>query len=286
MKSERIYKFFGYRDFDLDAFAGSYLWFSKVKDFNDPFEGLYREQIKFRKPEEVSNNDVILFYKASALFEGLSEEQANDKAINHFAEIQNELEIHRVSIANSLEESMLKTIDEMESNRYCCCFVRDYKDQPALTNKLMWSHYANGLRGFALEFENNSLSDSFDNNHDFKTQGGVVDYKRMEVIDSLTSMVNWMKGDKAKGVSQVFLTKSPEWKYEQELRILSNTNKFYYDCSVINSIVLGQKMPKEKLNTLMAVVHSLGLTDKVKVATIDKKTFNLSIVDFDKDLFK
>jgi len=285
MKSERIYKFYGYRDFDLDAFAGSYLWFSKVKDFNDPFEGLYREQINFRKPEDISDQDVILFYKASALIEGFTEEQANDKAISYFTEIQNDLDVQKVLIAKSLEESMLTTIDEMESNRYCCCFVRDYKDQLALTNKLMWSHYANGLRGFALEFENNSLSDSFDDNHDFKTQGGIVDYKRMERIDSLNSMTDWMKGDSTKGMSQVFLTKSPEWKYEQELRILSNANKFYYDYSVIRSIILGQKMPKEKLNTLMAVIHSLDLTDKVKVATIDKKTFNLTIVDFDKDLF-
>ena len=88
MKSEKIYKFYGYRDFDLDAFAGSYLWFSKVEDFNDPFEGLYREQIKFRKPEEITDQDVILFYKATALYEGLSEEEANDKAIDYFTKIQ------------------------------------------------------------------------------------------------------------------------------------------------------------------------------------------------------
>ena len=286
MKSERIYKFYGYRDFDLDAFAGSYLWFSKVKDFNDPFEGLYREQVKFRKPEEISNDDIILFYKASALFEGFKEEQANDKAISYFTEIHKDLDAHRVSIANALEDSILKTLNEMESNRYCCCFVRDYKDHKALTNKLMWSHYANGLRGFALEFENNSLSDSFDDKHDFKTQGGIVNYRRMEAIDNFESMMDWLKGDTTKGISQVFLTKSPDWKYEQELRILSNANKFHYDCSVIKSIVLGQKMPKEKLNTLIAVINSLGLTNKVKVAIIDKKTFNLSIVDFDKDLFE
>ncbi|MFT6900103.1 MAG: hypothetical protein ACJAXS_000258 [Colwellia sp.] len=286
MKSERIYKFYGYRDFDLDAFAGSYLWFSKVKDFNDPFEGLYREQVKFRKPEEISNGEIILFYKASALFKGATEEQANDKAISYFSEIQKDLDFHRVSIANALEESILKTLDEMENNRHCCCFIRDYKDKKALTNKLMWSHYANGLRGFALEFENNTLCDSFDGNHDFKTQGGIVNYRRMEAIDNFESMMDWLKGDTTKGISQIFLTKSPEWMYEQELRILSNANKFYYDYSVIKSIVLGQKMPKEKLNTLMAVIHSLGLTDKVKVATIDKQTFNLSIVDFDKDLFE
>ena len=37
--SDSLFKFFGYRDFDLDALANSYLWFSNVKDFNDPFEG-------------------------------------------------------------------------------------------------------------------------------------------------------------------------------------------------------------------------------------------------------
>ena len=129
MKSERIYKFYGYRDFDLDAFAGSYLWFSKVYDFNDPFEGLYHEQVKFRQPEEISDNDIILFYKASALFEGASEEQANDKAISYFSEIQKDLDIHRASLANSLEESILKTFSTMEDNRNCCCFIRDSSNE-------------------------------------------------------------------------------------------------------------------------------------------------------------
>jgi len=99
-------------------------------------------------------------------------------------------------------------------------------------------------------------------------------------------MMDWLKGKADSGVVSVVLTKSPEWEYEQELRIIADTNKVYYDPSSIKSIVLGQKMAKEKLNTIMAVIHSLGLTDKVKVAIIDRKTFDLDIVDFDAGLFE
>ncbi|MGL6260810.1 hypothetical protein [Vibrio sp. WXL210] len=38
---DSIYRYYGYRDFDLDSLANSYLWFSRIDDFNDPFEGLY-----------------------------------------------------------------------------------------------------------------------------------------------------------------------------------------------------------------------------------------------------
>ena len=76
-----IYKFCGYRDFDLDALAGSYLWFSKVSDFNDPFEGLYLEQMKFRTADNLSDKEAVLLFKSSILHKGFSEEEVNEKAI-------------------------------------------------------------------------------------------------------------------------------------------------------------------------------------------------------------
>lgn len=286
MKSEKIYKFYGYRDFDLDAFAGSYLWFSNVKDFNDPFEGLYREQIKFRSGKELTESEAVLYLMESHVFNGMSKKEATQKVLSDLAKFNNPFKYQKGFIADSLKQATLRTLDLIEHERACCCFIRNYEDNQALSNKLMWSHYANGLRGFALEFETDSLSDSFDSNNTFKTQGGVVNYRNLKVVDNYKIMMDWLKGKPDSGVVSVVLTKSPDWEYEQELRIISDTNKMYYDSSIIKSIILGQKMPKEKLNTFMAVIHSLGLTDKVKVATINKKTFNLSIVNFDKNLFE
>jgi len=286
MTSERIYKFFGYRDFDLDAFAGSYLWFSGVKDFNDPFEGLYREQIKFRCGSELTNDEAMIYLMESNIFDGLSNEAASEKVLADLAKFNNPFKHHKELIATALKKATIRTLDLIEKERFCCCFIRDYHDKSALNNKLMWSHYANGLRGFALEFETDSLSDSFDSNNSFNTQGGIVSYRNLKVVDNYKIMMDWLKGKADSGVVSVVLTKSPEWEYEQELRIIADTNKVYYDPSSIKSIVLGQKMAKEKLNTIMAVIHSLGLTDKVKVAIIDRKTFDLDIVDFDAGLFE
>ncbi|EEP97627.1 DUF2971 domain-containing protein [Yersinia ruckeri] len=43
-----------------------------------------------------------------------------------------------------------------------CCFVSNSKDinkKPPLENRLMWGHYANGLRGFALKFNKEKIFD-------------------------------------------------------------------------------------------------------------------------------
>lgn len=297
MKSEKIYKFYGYRDFDLDALAGSYFWFSKASDFNDPFEGLYIEQLKFRDAADLSSEDVFFYLVQLAIYNGVPEgdaikqAQEKQKSLDFIPDSFRTNPIQASSIhpskhfvAYSVKDTSLKTINSIKSSKFCC-FIRDYRDCPALKNKLMWSHYANGLRGFAIEFDTKSLYDSMNKHNSFEIQGGYVNYKNLKVLDSYQLLMDYFKNRHNSGIASVVLTKSPEWKYEQEFRLLSDSNKNHYDCSAINSIILGQKMQKEKLSTLLAIIESLGLMGKVKVATIDKDTFNLNVVDFNSGLF-
>jgi hypothetical protein len=285
MKS--IYKFFGFRNFDLDALAGSYLWFSKVTDFNDPFEGLYLEQIKFRTPDNISNDEALILFRDMKL-KGIGTDKGapNQAAIKYAIHTSDETRLEdKKLLCKSIEESVSKTLNYVREKLYCCCFIQDFDQALAIKNKLMWSHYADGLRGYSIEFDMEALTDHLYKNISLDLQGGDVVYKSLGDVDSIDLIRSTKQGDSS-GVDKILLSKSSDWDYEQEYRIIAPCNKVNYTPSCIKTITLGSKMTNEKRTTLMAVIRSLGLEDKVKVAVIDKTTFNLKIVEYSEGAFE
>ncbi|WP_029836709.1 DUF2971 domain-containing protein, partial [Vibrio parahaemolyticus] len=64
------------------------------------------------------------------------------------------------------EKAHKKTVSNLINNYKWCCFSEpSEKNLSPMSNRLMWSHYANGLRGFVIEFEKEALIDSLDHYH-------------------------------------------------------------------------------------------------------------------------
>ncbi|WP_105213679.1 DUF2971 domain-containing protein [Pseudoalteromonas sp. T1lg22] len=193
-QSEKIYKFYPYRDFDLDALAGSYLWFSSIEDFNDPFEGMYLEQMAFKTPEDISNDDLLIFHQKGLLGTGFSEQEAIDKVSEYSYLLTNQitegqlLEEKRI-FRDAMVEAINRTVSDVKSRRFCC-FIRDNENKRALENKLMWSHYANGLRGFALEFDDKQLAQSLEEENSQTILKDEIRYRELEAVDILSSAMS------------------------------------------------------------------------------------------------
>ncbi|WP_105258403.1 DUF2971 domain-containing protein [Pseudoalteromonas sp. T1lg88] len=279
IKNDKIYKFYPYRDFDLDALAGSYLWFSSIEDFNDPFEGMYLEQIAFRGVDDINDEEIIEINEALHEWAGYSSKAASSKALaiyNNIMKTEEDKIAYKQVLMENIE-SQLRATFTLEAKKRCCCFITDYENKPAITSKLMWSHYSNGLRGFMLEFDTEALLKSLEDCNQTAVQYGKVNYSNFERLDALKDL---SLSPTAKGnFSRILLRKSPEWVYEQEFRLISEMDRVYFNPNVIRSIVVGEKIPHPKLKTLLAVIKSQGLLEQVKVAQINKKTLELDIVD-------
>ena len=168
--------------------------FSRLIDFNDPFEGRPHAVPAFTDPGK--QRRAVLkysfdFYKQQGIPPGKARKQA--------------AAIVRGKSQSELVDLMGEKIIEMcrMDGVYLCCL----SDQGALSNPLPWSHYSDSHRGVALHFSTAHAPFSF---------ALSVDYSEVypEVIVPRNHQDPW------EHVQRMFFTKCILWRYEHEFRLM------------------------------------------------------------------
>ncbi|MBY8070736.1 DUF2971 domain-containing protein [Vibrio fluvialis] len=277
-----LYRFFSNEAHNLDGLANNYLWFSHLKDFNDPFEGIFLHQYAEPNYDDLSDAKIVELY--TSLHKGtLPKHIIQDNLAKGF--LQNTIRKESIELMNrTLEKVNLLSNRHINDKRFCC-LVKDDVDvnKKVLKNKLMWSHYSDGFRGFCVEFNRELLIDSV-----CKSLGepvGIIEicYEGLKkyniwdlIIDSAT--------DPSQGVGKLVTLKSPEWSYENEFRLTSEgKNIVNYSFKSVNSIIFSERMPEPRKKTVMAII--LGLVQayeheiKFKEAYLDSDTLDIEIRD-------
>lgn len=137
---------------------------------------------------------------------------------------------------------------------------------------LMWSHYADSHKGFCLEYDFKNLP----LNHDIRT-------KLYPVIYS-----NHIANPKVKDKIQIFFSKSIEWNYEKEWRIIkenkNNKNGENYSVPSPKAIYLGSKVDKssQKVKKIIELAHKKNII--VYQMQIDCNEYKLNAIPFNKQL--
>ncbi|HEX9827651.1 MAG TPA: DUF2971 domain-containing protein, partial [Flavobacteriaceae bacterium] len=113
------------------------------------------------------------------------------------------------------------------------CLSKTFKDE------LMWAHYGNSHKGFCIEYDLNVLLENYNNSF-------LVTYNKKPIDLSLTDISN------SKTIFEKIIgNKSIRWKYEQEIRILTDWfGKNHYNYRALKSIYFGLNMDI-KLQTLI-----------------------------------
>lgn len=136
-------------------------------------------------------------------------------------------------------------------------------------NLLMWAHYANEHKGFVIEFDTNF--NPF-NNKELK-----VDYKKKRPIEKIGR----------ENTNRVFLTKSVDWKYEDEYRIIkkldgyshigNNIHLFNFPKTSIKSIYCGCDMDVNKKKEILSIIEKDEDLNHLKVfdSSISNKYYEL-----------
>ncbi len=144
---------------------------------------------------------------------------------------------------NNFKNSVLTKI----SKSVICCFSLDY------SNSTMWSHYAESHKGvcFIFDFE---VTDRFiDKEINKKISSRIVEYKELKLI-------NYLK-DKKKGINNLFFTKSTDWSYEKEVRLLilnKNIEDIKFNKSFLKGIVFGANVTNENIEKLKSIIQNLS----------------------------
>ena len=276
-----LYRFFPYNAHDLDALANNYLWFSSYSDFNDPFEDVFVQNAIHSDLGEYEQDKAIRMYKELHKND-VSEQELNDilteLIIN--GELAGYYEQHLKRVVSFTQKELL---EHVQTTKACCLVADGDQGSSALRNKLMWSHYGNGLRGFCIEYDYSELIRSLSDRAGQEIGLCPMEYRELQkytLIDLFLGTVEKRGNSSGKNlnIGSLVSTKSSEWSYENEFRLIvkNKQNMNYFSSNAIKSITYGEKMPESKLTTLLSVLKgNQDINCEIYRAYIDLESFEI-----------
>ena len=157
-------------------------------------------------------------------------------------------------------------------------------------NLLMWGHYADGHRGFVIEFDENhpffnQKSDAIPNCGTLQK----VEYSKHRPSIKMAIDIRFI---------QALFTKSEDWQYEREWRIVrllheadevkehpttkARLHFFNFPPDCIKRVIFGCKMPAEARQNILDIVKSDARYNAIELsrAVINERAYNLDIINF------
>ncbi|MFW5983397.1 MAG: DUF2971 domain-containing protein [bacterium] len=191
-----------------------------------------------------------------------------------------DLKSHLTSLGQVVDESLLSEAIEANSlfqsnlnkevqNLGISCFTTDPM------NKLMWAHYANGHRGICLEYvcEGILASDSFKN--------VVYDRESTPILASLDLLKDLNKLEDF--FDRIVFHKSPEWKYENEWRLMliRPKERMVYLDSPVASVTFGLKCSLDDVNKTLNILRQNYFSGITKFFKITEKDGEMKRIQFE-----
>ncbi|WP_086640660.1 DUF2971 domain-containing protein [Acetobacter tropicalis] len=142
---------------------------------------------------------------------------------------------------------------------------------------LMWSHYGDQHKGFALGY---SVPDTFDTHSNFKLVP--MDYGGSRVL-STSTIQNMISGDidaKNKVDQAAYQAKAPEWRYENEWRILGPAGQQNSPLE-LEEIVFGHRCPRHVRYTIYTMLKARSKKIEFSEIIMPTNGFQLNKSPFD-----
>ena len=241
LKTSFIYKYCSLST-AIEIIRSQSLKFTNPKAFNDPFD-CDIDLLEFNFME--ANHEI----KEDLKKVKLALETKNGKEKSDFVD-----NIPNSKIETIYRNSQLKKIEKSS----VCCFSYDF------SNKVMWSHYADSHKGSCLIFDL-ACEKPFLNYDAERFTQSLVDYENYRPINYMSSKKN--------GIIRLFLTKSHDWFYEQEFRIMifEKSGLLKFNRSFFKGIIFGLRVPDPDINNIKLLLKEQGFTNLIFAKYIKEK---------------
>lgn len=254
------FEIFKYCSFDsaVKILSSSSLIFNNAKSFNDPFDcDIDLLKFDFNDIGDEVKTDII---NVKSIIK--NEEQFP----NSF--IEKQMDIYA---SNGELEKVYKNgqIEKVKQNAVCCFSF-------TFENTCMWSHYANNHKGICLVFNVKEESPFIDISND-DISSGPVRYRDLKK----DTPVNYLK-NKLEGIETLLLTKSLDWKYEEEFRYISMNGPRIekFQKSFLKGIIFGQRATDEQIEEIKKLCVN-NFDDNVLFARMIKAGLDLNVESID-----
>lgn len=166
-----------------------------------------------------------------------------DKFFEIFTEIYPQLDKDIKKKQSEIQEQEKEIQKIMGQNFAVGCLTTDYR------NNLMWSHYADGHKGFCIEYDFKDLK----NINNLLPVAYSTDRPSIP-LESIYNCSKDMSTEVAKALLIALLTKDNIWEYENEWRIIiSATEGKNIEMPPISAIYLGAQMPEGDKKKLIEI---------------------------------
>jgi hypothetical protein len=283
-----LYKYFSVNEHSISNLMRNELYCQNYKAFNDPFECWFSLKEGIPSPEKEPER-----FKQVCEAWGYPIENM-DSNFEDYNLYMDELVMYQPNIQGFLEGVKIS------------CFSKGND------NLLMWSHYADGLRGFCIEFDEDLiLSTELDKEASiipvsYTEEPPVVDkmlyslakdqiwYHDMAIHEEPKSTYVPEYEQALKDAEQLLdnlytktvATKPIQWKYEEETRLVfsANTNSegefFKYPPAAVKGIIFGEKMNLKAKETLVEIIEAKKLLIEKKIAKRDTESYKIKFYPF------
>ncbi|OGX27410.1 MAG: hypothetical protein A2787_00970 [Omnitrophica WOR_2 bacterium RIFCSPHIGHO2_01_FULL_48_9] len=247
-----LYKYFPLREANKQDWLNiktvleeSKLHFSRLKDFNDPFDCF---------PIYITPDKDLPSWIKRLRREGRYPAKEIDEAERSWRKKDEKCSKIRESFGDGVQKNINEEIG-------ICCFSKKPDDL------LMWAHYASYHKGVCFEFEAVLNTPFFG-----EAQG--ISYK------SNRPTVNIFTIDSHNATDHIFLTKSDHWKYESEYRIM-DPNKppgfHQFPIEHLKGIILGSRIDSNYEIQIRKILEKNSRV-KLKRAELDQKQYKINII--------
>lgn len=142
-----FYKFSALNINSLSALAEGKAWFSRLADFNDPFEG----QFLIKCPDIELDKERLFQHMGNTLPKNVLSEPVSEI-------IRRNYEQSPEGFKKTIEQAISTTYNRFYNafqNISAFCLASDIPNVDAshVSNVMMWSHYADGMKGFCIKFK-------------------------------------------------------------------------------------------------------------------------------------
>lgn len=255
----RTFKFREGNENDLDSIFEDYVWFAEFSTLNDPYEGFC-----YFDDDGISDDLRVGFLTKVLSAQPMPNISAVDEVKEYYENYERETGIPFSNYVDSRAKTVFEDyyIEHKRNNRILSLSnAKDDHDFPApLNSMLMWAHYANGFKGFCIEFDFRKLKSSIEECN--QTQLGTAEVKyatdgKLPTISLKSFMESTLEESKRSSVEilKSFTHKEQSWWYENEVRLISSVKgRNYYKPDSINAIYLAQNMPAWAKSNILATV--------------------------------
>lgn len=237
-----IYKYTGISDNLNDSLVNGRLFFNNPQNFNDPFD------CNFLLETDCSAQEKTEYIVNSMYGQGFSQAQI-DEAVNKALNNPNSWD----NLINDAKERFLNRIG-------VCCFSKTNE------NPLLWAHYSDKHKGVCLVFDTSKSPDFFSRTYSIKYRSN---YPRINFIRERSRF------------DELVLTKSIDWIYEQEVRVMKDTGGqlYNFDKASLVGIIFGSKTGIGEITRIKALLVTNGYNTFTQKASLRQASFGLDFQD-------